>query len=263
MISKKTEKVISNKEPEKGLLVSLQQRAGRGNSGRITVRHKGGGVKKLYRMVDFGQAKKDVVGKVLAIEYDPYRTAFIMLLEYEGKERFYQLAPHGMRAGDEIICSDGGDIKMGNRMRIKNIPIGALVYNVELYPDGGGKIVRSAGAGARVLAHEGNYANLQMPSGEVRRVFQNCFASIGSVSHPEKKYEQIGKAGTSRLMGIRPGVRGKVMNPCDHPHGGGEGNTPIGLPAPRTPWGKLARGGKTRRKSWTNKMIISRRVKKS
>ena len=262
MISKKTEKIISNKEPEKGLIVSLKQRAGRGNSGRISVRHKGGGVKKLYRLVDFGQAKKNVAGKALAIEYDPYRNAFIMLLEYGDKERFYQLAPHGIKEGDEIICSDIGDIKIGNRMRIKNIPIGTLVYNVELYPDGGGKIVRSAGAGARVLAHEGNYANLQMPSGEVRRVFQNCFASIGTISHPECKYEQVGKAGTSRLMGIRPSVRGKAMNPCDHPHGGGEGNTPIGMPHPKTPWGKLARGAKTRRKSWTDIMIISRRVKK-
>jgi len=256
------EKIISNKEPEKGLLVSLQQRAGRGNSGRISVRHKGGGVKKLYRLVDFGQAKKDVAGEVIAIEYDPYRTAFIMLVEHKDKEKSYQLAPHSIMVGDEIICSESGKIRIGNRMRIKNIPIGTLVYNVELYPDRGGKIVRSAGASARILAHEGNYANLQMPSGEVRRVFQNCFASIGALSHPEKKYEQIGKAGTSRLMGIRPGVRGKVMNPCDHPHGGGEGNTPIGMPHPKTPWGKIARGGKTRRNSWTNKMIISRRVNK-
>lgn len=254
--------ILTKKEPEKKLLLSFKKRAGRARSGRITVRHQGGGVKRLYRIVDFGQEKMDIPGKIVAFEYDPYRTAFIMLLKYEDEDKRYQLAPTGLNIGDKIICSEKAEIKTGNRMKIKNIPVGTLVYNIELEPGKGGRLVRSAGAAAKILAHEGKYTNLEIPSGEIRRVFQGCYASVGTVSHPEWIYINIGKAGRSRLWGIRPTVRGKAMNPVDHPHGGGEGRTPIGLKYPKTPWGKHALGVKTRRKKWTDKYIIQRRKKK-
>jgi len=252
--------ILTKKKPERKLLVSLRSKAGRGNSGRITVRHKGAGVKKLYRIVDFGQEKLNIPAKIIAFEYDPYRTAFIMLLEYENGEKRYQLAPSGVNIGDKIICSEKTEIKTGNRMKIKNIPVGTMVYNIELEPERGGRLIRSAGTGARILAHEGRYTNLEMPSGEIRMVLQECYASVGTVSHSEWRYINIGKAGRSRLMGIRPTVRGSVMNPVDHPHGGGEGRAPIGLKHPKTPWGKPALGKKTRmRKKWTSKLIIKRR----
>ncbi len=259
----KKKKILSKKEPEKRLLLTLKNRAGRNNQGRITVRHKGGGVKRRYRIVDFGQKKIDVLAKVAAIEYDPYRTAFLMLLEYQDGEKGYCLAPEGVKIGEEIICKDKATLKKGNRMKVKNIPVGTGLFNIELVPGQGGKVVRSAGSSAKVLAHEGKYTNLQMPSGEIRKVNSDCFGTIGEVSHSEWRYVRIGKAGTSRRKGKRPTVRGSAMNPVDHPHGGGEGRTSIGLKHPKTPWGKPALGVKTRkRKKWTNKLIIRRRQKK-
>ena len=252
-------KLLTKKEPEKKLLLRLKSRAGRGYLGRITVRHRGGGVKKLYRIVDFGQTNMGKKAKVLALEYDPYRTAFLMLLEYDGGEKSYQLAPHGIKIGDEILCEEALEIKLGNRMKLKNIPVGTMVYNVELFPGKGGQMAKGAGTSAKVLAKEGKYTQLEMPSGEVRKILQDCFASIGQVSHPEKRFERVRKAGLSRLKGRRPTVRGSAMNPVDHPHGGGEGRTPIGLRYPKTPWGKHALGVKTRKRNWTDKYIIKRR----
>lgn len=252
--------ILSAKRPEKNLLLDLKRNPGRGSNGRVTTRHKGGGVKKLYRIVDFGQEKMDIKGKVIALEYDPYRTSFIMLVEY-GSIKRYRIAPQGIKIGDEIICADEVPLKTGNRTKIKNIPVGTMVYEVELVPSLGGKIVRSAGSGAKVLAQEGKFTNIQMPSGEVRKVLSECYASIGMVSYPEWRYVVIGKAGRSRLRGIRPSVRGTAMNPVDHPHGGGEGRQPIGLKYPKTPWGKHALGVKTRGKKWTDKYILSRRKK--
>lgn len=239
----------------------LKEMAGRSRAGRITTRHKGSGAKKLYRIIDFGQEKINITGKVAALEYDPYRTAWLTLLEYPSGQKAYQLAPQGLKVGDEIITAEKTEAKIGNRMKLKNITPGLMVYNVELEPGRGGKIIRSAGTSSKVLAHEGKYTHLQMPSGEVRKVLTECFASIGQVSHPEHRFEEIGKAGRSRLMGIRPSVRGSAMNPCDHPHGGGEGRTSIGLRYPKTPWGKHALGVKTRKKKWTDKYIIQRRRK--
>jgi large subunit ribosomal protein L2 len=252
-------KLLTKKEPEKKLLISLPRKSGRGFGGRITVRHRGGGVKRLYRLVDFGQEKQGQVAKVVALEYDPYRTAFLMLLEYKDGQKSYQLAPHGIKIGDEIICQETAEIKIGNRMKLKNIPVGATVYNVELIPQRGGQLVKAAGTGANVLAHEGKYTNLALPSGEVRRVLGECFASIGQVSHPEKRFEKIGKAGLRRLKGWRPTVRGKAMIPASHPHGGGKGKAPIGLKHPKTPSGKPALGVKTRKRKWTDKYILKRR----
>jgi len=256
------EKILSKKEPEKRLLSTLKKRAGRARTGRITVRHKGGGVKRRYRLVDFSQEKIGILAKVIALEYDPYRTAFLALLEYNDGEKRYRLASQNIKVGDEIICAEKAEIKIGNRMQIKNIPVGTMVYSIELMPGKGAKIVRSAGTSAKILAHEGRYTNLEMPSGEIRRVFKECYATVGTVSHSEWRYEIFGKAGRARLKGRRPAVRGSAMNPCDHPHGGGEGRSPIGLKYPKTPWGKHALGVKTRKKRWTNKYIIMRRKKK-
>jgi len=260
----KSKKLLTKKKPEKGLLLTLKRRAGRGKSGIITVRHKGGGVKRRYRIIDFGQEKMNQKGKVIAIEYDPYRTAFLALIEYENSDKGYILAPTDIEINDEIICSENAGLKNGNRLRLKNIPIGTGVYNIELTKGGGGKVVRSAGTSAKVLAHEGGYTNLQMPSSEVRKVPEDCFASVGQVSHPEKRFEKIKKAGSKRLKGWRPAVRGTAMNPPDHPHGGGSGGkAPIGLKHPKTPWGKPALGVRTRRKKrWTKKLILQRRKKK-
>jgi large subunit ribosomal protein L2 len=256
-------KILSKKKPEKGLLLTLKTRAGRGNSGRITVRHKGGGVKRRYRIVDFDQRKLDIPAKVIALEYDPYRTAFLMLLEYNDGKKRYRLAPDRIKVGDTVICKEKAEIKIGNRMKIVNIPIGTMVYNIELIPNAGAKIVRSAGSSAKVLAHEGKYTDLEMPSGEIRKVFQICYATVGSVSYPEWRYVNVRKAGVNRLKGKRPRVRGTAMNPVDHPHGGGEGRSGIGMKNPKTPWGKPALGVKTRKKKkWTNKYIIKRRKKK-
>jgi len=263
MKAKVVKNILTKKKPEKKLLLTLKNRAGRNNQGRITVRHKGGGVKKRYRIIDFGQEKLDIPAKVLSLEYDPFRTSFIMLLEYADGEKRYRIASGKIKPGDEIICRAEAEIKESNRMKIKSVPVGTQVHDLELVPGAGGKIVRSAGSSATILAHEGKYANIQMPSGEIRKILGECFASIGAVSFAEWRYMIAGKAGVSRHRGKRPAVRGSAMNPVDHPHGGGEGRTSIGLKHPKTPWGKPARGIKTRkRKKWTSKLILQRRKKK-
>jgi len=254
--------LTKKKKPEKRLLLALKKRAGRARSGEITVRHRGGGVKRLYRIVDFGEEKLNISAKVIALEYDPYRSAFIVLLEYQDGEKRYRLAPKDLKVGDEIIASEKAEIKIGNRIKLKNIPVGTQIFNIELEPGKGGKLVKGAGTSAKVLAQEGKLTHLEMPSGETRKISQNCFCTIGQVSHPEHRFEKIGKAGRTRLKGWRPTVRGTAMNPCDHPHGGGEGRSPIGLKYPKTPWGKPALGVKTRKKrKWTDKFIIKRRKK--
>ena len=254
--------VLTKKKPEKSLLVRIKKRAGRNNTGRITVRHQGGGSRKLYRLVTFDQKYLGEQGKVTAIEYDPNRNAFLMLLEYANGNKAYMLDPHGIQVGDEVTCGEKADIKTGNRMKLKNIPAGEIVHNIELEPDRGGRLVRSAGTGATVQSHAGKYSQLSFPSSEVRKILSECFASIGTVSHPDFKYERTPNAGRTRLKGIRPTVRGVAMNPVDHPHGGGEGRSGIGMKYPKTPWGKHALGVKTRGKKWTDKLIVQRRKKK-
>jgi len=251
--------ILTKKEPEKRLVSGLKKKAGRGSFGRITVWHKGGGVKRLYRLIEFGQEKLDKLAKVIALEYDPNRCAYLALIEYEDKERKYIIAPEGLKIGDEIIFSEKAPLVLGNRMKLKNIPIGTFVYNIELEPGRGGKITRSAGNSAQVLAQEQKYIHLKMPSGEIRKILAECFASIGQVSNSEHRFIKLRKAGTARLKGIRPTVRGSAMNPVDHLHGGGEGRTGIGLKHPKTPWEKPALGVKTRKKKWTDKLIIKRR----
>jgi large subunit ribosomal protein L2 len=252
-------KLLTKKEPERKLLLALKKKAGRGVSGRITIRHRGGGVKRLYRILDFGQEKLGMPGKVIALEYDPFRTAFIALVEYQDGEHRYILAAKDLKVGDELICAEKAEIKIGNRMKLKNIPVGTQVFNIEIEAGRGGKLVRGAGTAAKVIAQEEKFTHLEMPSKEIRKIFSECFASIGQVSHPEKRFEIIGKAGRRRLKGWRPTVRGTAMNPPDHPHGGGEGKTPTGLRYPKTPWGKPAKGVKTRKKKWTDKFIIKER----
>ncbi|MBU4351295.1 50S ribosomal protein L2 [Candidatus Parcubacteria bacterium] len=252
---------LSKKKPEKKLLKFIKAKAGR-SRGRITVRHQGGGVKRMYRILDFGQEKINMPAKVISIEYDPYRTAHIALLEYQDKQRRYVIAAQGLKAGQEVIIQDKAEIISGNRSRLKNIPVGTMIFNIELEPNRGGKMVRSAGSSAKILAHDSGMAQLVMPSGEIRKVFQDCFATIGAVSYSEHMFKNVGKAGTNRRKGIRPTVRGSAMNPVDHPHGGGEGKAPIGLPYAKTAWGKHAKGVKTRRQKWTDKLIMQRRKKK-
>jgi len=252
---------LTNKRPEKRLLAPLKKTGGRNFTGRVTVRHRGGGVKRMYRVVDFGQEKKEIPGTVVAFEYDPNRTAYLALVEYMDKDRRYVLAPHNIKIGDKVLCADSAEIRVGNRMMLKNIPVGIEVFNIELEPNKGGKIVRSAGSVARVMALEGPFVQLEMPSKEIRRVPAECFATIGQVSHPEYRFEEKGKAGSRRLKGRRPTVRGTAMNPPDHPHGGGEGRTGIGLRHPKTPWGRPALGVRTRKNRWTKKLIIRRRKK--
>lgn len=213
----------------------------------------------MYRLVDFGQEKFKIPGKVIAIEYDPNRNAFLALVQYQDGDKRYVLAPHGIKVGDEIICDEKTEIKIGNRLKLKEIPIGTQVFNIELIPGKGGKIVRAAGTSATVLGQENGYTILELPSKERRKVFSECYATVGQVSNPEYIFKDIGKAGRNRLKGKRPTVRGKAMRPVEHPHGGGKGKAPIGLPFPKTPWGKPARGVKTRRKKWTDKLIIKRR----
>lgn len=251
--------VLTRKRPEKRLLLRLPSRAGRAKSGRITVRFRGGGAKRLYRIIDFAQEKMDVPAKVAAMEYDPYRTAFVMLLEYQDGEKRYRIAPQGIKVGDEVLCTEKTLLNPGNRMKLKNIPVGTLVYEIELQPGRGGQMARSAGSAAKVLANEGKYAQLEMPSGEVRKILNEGFASVGAVSRQEHIYVNIGKAGKSRYRGRRSHVRGTAMNPVDHPHGGGEGRAGAGMKFAKTPWGKPARGVKTRRRRWTDKYILQRR----
>jgi len=254
---------LTKKRPEKSLLKYVKRNVGRSaSSGRITVRHKGGGVKKLYRVIEFSQTVMETPAKVIALEYDPNRTAFIALIQYTTGVKQYIIAPQNLKIGDEIIFSSTAPLTTGNRTQLKNIPVGMAVYNVELEPGRGGIVVRSAGSSAQILARDGDHINLKMPSTEVRRFKGECFATIGMVSNPENRFYNAGKAGKSRLKGRRPHVRGSAMNPCDHPHGGGEGRQPIGLKHPKTPWGKPALGVKTRnKKKWSNKLIISRRKK--
>ncbi len=253
---------VSKAGPFKPLLKRLSQSAGRNNRGRITMRHQGGGNKNIYRMVDFQQRKMDIPGKVETIEYDPYRTSFIALVVYQDGERRYILAPKDLKVGDEIITSEKASLKAGNRMKLKNIPIGYLVHSVELMAGAGGKLARSAGSYVEVLGQEGDYVNLKLGSGEIRRVKADNYASIGQVSNPDHNLVVIGKAGRSRWLGIRPTVRASVMNPCDHPYGGGEGRTQRGTRRPKDIWGNITGGRKTRkRKKWSNKLILQRRPK--
>ena len=250
---------ITKKKPEKALVTSKQKHAGRNKQGKITVRHRGGGAKAKYRLIDFKRNKLDVPAKVAAIEYDPNRSAFIALLHYLDGEKRYILAPLGLNVGDMIVSSETADIKPGNSLQMQNIPTGTLIHNVEIRPGAGGQLVRSAGTYAQLMAKEGGYATLRMPSGEMRKVPLNGRATIGTVGNTDHENVRIGKAGRKRHMGFRPSVRGVVMNPVDHPHGGGEGKSPIGMPAPVTPWGKPALGLKTRkRKKYSNRMIVKR-----
>lgn len=257
-------KLFTKKEPEKRLLLVLKEHAGRSaSSGRITTRHQGGGVKRFYRIVDFGQEKINLSGKVVAVEYDPYRTSFIILVEYQDGEKRYILAARGIKVGDEIICSENAEIKSGNRIKIKNAPIGTEVFNIEIEPGRGGRLVRGAGTAAKVVAQEPPFTHLEMPSGESRKISQECFATIGVVSNEKHIFEILGKAGINRKKGIRPKVRGTAMIPIAHPHGGGNGKTTTGLKYPKTPWGKNARGVRTRTRFWTDKFILKRREKKN
>ncbi len=256
--------LLTKKRAEKSLLKYVRRSVGRSKaSGRITVRHKGGGVKRRYRIIEFSQEKMDLFAKVTALEYDPNRTGFIALIEYPDKVKQYIIAPQNLKVGDSIIFSEKAPLTVGNRLKLKNIPVGTDVYNIEIEPGRGGILVRSAGSSAQVLAQENKFVNLKMPSTEIRKIKGECFATIGMVSNPENRFYRLGKAGKSRLKGRRPHVRGSAMNPCDHPHGGGEGRQPIGLKYPKTPWGKHALGVKTRyRKKWTNNLIVQRRKKK-
>ena len=254
---------ITKKAPEKSLIEYLKKNAGRNNQGKITVRHQGGGNKIKYRVIDFKRDKRDIPAKVAAIEYDPNRSAFIALLNYADGEKRYILAPLGLNVGDTVVAGNEADIKPGNALPIENIPVGTLIHNVEVKPGRGGQLVRSAGAYAQLMAKEGEYAQVRMPSGEVRKVPMNAYATIGTVGNIDHANVRIGKAGRTRHMGIRPSVRGVVMNPCDHPHGGGEGKSPVGMPAPVTPWGKPALGLKTRKhKKYANRLIVKRAGKK-
>jgi len=254
--------ILTHQEPRKKLILRKKKTAGRSSSsGRITTRHKGGGARKLYRIIDFKQNKFDIPARVESIEYDPFRTSFIALVCYRDGEKRYIICPDGLKVGDEIIVSENAPIKTGNRLPLKKIPVGSFVHNIELYPQNGGVLVRSAGSSAQVLATEGGYVNLKFPSKEIRKIKDTCWATVGQVGNSEHNLVTIGKAGRKRHMGIRPTVRGSAMNPCDHPLGGGEGRAPIGLrKGPKTPWGKLAYGVKTRRKKkWSNKFILKRR----
>ena len=253
---------ITTDKPERSLLVKLKKNAGRNVHGKITVRHKGGGNKRKYRIIDFKRNKDGIPAKVATIEYDPNRTANIALLNYADGEKRYILAPQGLKVGTVVLSGKGADIKPGNCLELRDMPVGTLVHNIELKAGKGGQIVRSAGASAQLMAKEGGRALLRLPSGEVRYVKDNCRATVGQVGNVEYANEVIGKAGRKRHMGIRPTVRGSVMNPNDHPHGGGEGRSPIGRPSPVTPWGKPALGYKTRKKDGaSNKQIVSRRTK--
>ncbi|MEG0779243.1 MAG: 50S ribosomal protein L2 [Oscillospiraceae bacterium] len=250
-------------KPEASLTESLKKNAGRNSYGRITVRHRGGGCKRKYRIIDFKRNKLEMFATVLRLEYDPNRSANIALVQYEDGELRYILAPVGLKAGDKVVSSATADIKAGNTLPLGQIPVGTIIHNIELHPGNGAQLVRSAGTSAQLMAKEGGDAQIRMPSGEVRIVRTNCKATIGQVGNIEHENIQIGKAGRMRHMGFRPSVRGSVMNPCDHPHGGGEGKAPVGHTGPMTPWGKPALGYKTRKgKSQTNKFIVKRRNEK-
>ncbi len=251
---------LSKVAPEKSLLDTLKKSAGRNSYGRITVRHRGGGNRRKYRIIDFKRNKDGIPATVQTIEYDPNRSANIALVQYEDGEKRYILAPNGLTVGTVILSGEGADIKAGNALELKDIPVGTLIHNIELAPGKGGQLVRAAGNSAQLMAKEGKYAQVRLPSGEVRLILLNCKATIGQIGNLDHENIKIGKAGRKRHMGIRPTVRGVVMNPCDHPHGGGEGKSPIGRPSPVTPWGKPALGLKTRKKKNQNdKYIVKRR----
>jgi large subunit ribosomal protein L2 len=250
---------ITKREPEKSLLKPLKRKAGRGNQGRITVRHRGGGAKRMYRIIDFKRNKLGIRGEVTAIEYDPNRSSRIALVSYEDGEKRYILAPVGLKVGDSIMSGGDAEIKVGNALALRAIPTGTAVHNIELHRGKGGQLVRSAGASAQLMAKEGSYGLVRMPSGEIRRIHIECFATIGQIGNVDHRHIKLGKAGRSRHLGRRPAVRGSAMTPRDHPHGGGEGRSPIGLTGPKTPWGKPALGYRTRRNKVTGSMIVKRR----
>ena len=251
---------ITKKSPERSLLAKKDKHAGRNSYGRITVRHRGGGNRRKYRIIDFKRNKDGMPATVIGVEYDPHRSANIALVQYEDGEKAYIIAPIGLTDGDVVVSGEGADIKPGNALFIKDIPVGTLIHNIELYPGKGAQLVRSAGNSAQLMAKEGDYAQVRLPSGEVRMIRLDCKVTIGVVGNQQHENVSIGKAGRKRHMGWRPTVRGVVMNPNDHPHGGGEGKSPIGRPAPVTPWGKPALGLKTRKKNKaSNKMIVRRR----
>jgi large subunit ribosomal protein L2 len=257
-------KFLSGDKPKKSLLLSFKEQAGRNKKGRITVRHQGGGHKKLFRIIDFKREKLNIPAKIKTIEYDPNRTVFIALVCYADGEKRYILAPQDLKVGDEIITSEKTALTPGNRLLLKNIPVGTFIHDIELIPGQGGKIVHSAGSSAQVTANEGRYVHLTLPSTETRMVLADCMATIGALSNPEHMFINLGKAGRMRWKGVRPRVRGTAMNPVDHPHGGGEGRSPIGLRlGPKTPWGKQAFGVKTRKnKKYSDKFILQRRIHK-
>ena len=254
---------ITKKTPEKSLLAKKRKNAGRNSYGRITVRHQGGGNRQKYRLVDFKRNKDNMEAVVIGIEYDPNRSANIALIEYKDGEKAYILAPQGLKDGDKVISGEAVDIKAGNAMPINSIPVGTLIHNIELNPGQGGKLVKAAGQSAQLMAKEGKYAHVRLPSGEMRLILSRCRATVGVIGNSEHENVKIGKAGRKRHMGVRPTVRGSVMNPVDHPHGGGEGRAPVGHAGPMTPWGKPALGYKTRnKKKLSNKFIVKRRNSK-
>ena len=253
---------ITKSTPEKSLVVTMKKNGGRNNQGKITVRHHGGGAKRKYRLIDFKRNKRDVVGKVAGIEYDPNRSANIALINYADGEKRYILAPKGLEVGMEVMAGENADIKVGNALALMSIPVGTVVHNIELRPGKGGELARAAGNSAQILGREGNYVMLRLSSGEQRKVLGTCYATIGEVGNEDHGLVNLGKAGRSRHMGIKPTVRGSVMNPNDHPHGGGEGRAPIGRKGPVTPWGKPALGIKTRKKKASDKLIVRRRNSK-
>lgn len=250
---------ITKKTPEKSLLAKIKKNGGRNNQGHITVRHQGGGAKRKYRIIDFKRDKRDILGTVVGIEYDPNRTANIALIAYADGEKRYILAPKGLTDGMQVMAGEKADIKVGCSLPIMNIPVGTMIHNIELRPGKGGELARSAGASAQILGREGKYVMIRLSSGEQRKILGTCYATIGEVGNEDYSLVNLGKAGRKRHMGIRPTVRGSVMNPNDHPHGGGEGRAPIGRKGPVTPWGKPALGYKTRKKKNSDKLIVRRR----
>ena len=253
---------ITTSTPEKSLVVTLKKNGGRNNQGHITVRHHGGGEKRKYRIIDFKRNKYDVIGTVASIEYDPNRTANIALINYLDGEKRYIIAPKDLKVGMQVVSGENVDIKVGNALPIANIPVGTVIHNIELRPKKGGELARSAGTSAQILGREGNYVMIRLSSGEQRKVLGTCYATIGEVGNADYELVKLGKAGRSRHMGIKPTVRGSVMNPNDHPHGGGEGRAPVGRKGPVTPWGKPALGYKTRKKKASDKLIVRRRNSK-
>ncbi len=253
---------VTRTEPERSLLRPLRKRSGRNVQGRITVRHRGGGHKRRYRLIDFKRDKVGISARVRSIEYDPNRSARIALLVYDDGEKRYVIAPLGLQVGDTVMSGEDAEIRVGNALPLARIPLGTLVHNIELYPGRGGQMVRSAGTSAQVLAQEGDYVTLRLPSGEMRLVRKDCMATIGQVGNVDHGNIKLGKAGRRRWLGWRPAVRGSAMSPRDHPHGGGEGRSPIGMPSPKSPWGKKTLGKKTRRNKATDKYIVRRRGKR-